>query len=607
MDKMASGEESLDPKFFDINESGLQHENSNPMTHSTGFAPDDLNAECDILSFDQALEQLEPLGFDKNYHISTDIPFNSGGYSTADIRGSPSLVEDDSDILNSPLATIDSEKPPSWTQIGSLPTTIATSSLPESTSSSLFNSNAYPNVMASRPDVLSMEDINIQGNPSHLPAPLPGLPRRRSRYFVSRSDGRITSAQNMDLSGLDPMQRWQESPPEDEPSSLAAIMSAMEEKPMTGGRPNRQSRRQKKTSYRYHRSKSTTSHESSASSTDSAWSSAGSSSQARTRRSSGRLAKSTPKGSKPRIFCCTFCCDRFGTRYEWVRHEKSLHLNLETWYCAPLGPSVFSPILGKEQCAFCDTLQPSWEHLSSHNYEACQDLSKELRSFHRKDHLVQHLRHVHHVQDLPTIDDWKVEMKNITSRCGFCGLDLDNWDDRASHLSKHFRQGSTMKDWEGDHGLSPAITARLKNAYPPYLLGWEAGSLIPFSATSVNTRDQYEQLMMRANAADDDLSADPTSSEPASADQTKPQLANFLEIFVRHLGSYAREQMKQGVIPTDEMFQREARKVVFDSEDAWDQTIADSPAWLSSFRRLHCDSNEKTAGIADSADPADPV
>ena len=148
----------------------------------------------------------------------------------------------------------------------------------------------------------------------------------------------------MNISGLDPMQRWSESPPEDEPSSVAAIMSAMAEKPMTEDGHNQHSRRRKKNSYRYHRSISTTSRESSASSTDSAWSSAGSSSRAHNRRSSGRPAKSTSNSSKPRIFCCTFCCHSFGTKYEWVRHEKSLHLNLETWYCAPLGPSVFSPI-----------------------------------------------------------------------------------------------------------------------------------------------------------------------------------------------------------------------------------------------------------------------
>lgn len=604
---MATGHESLDPNIFDINETGLQHESSDPMTHSIGVAPDELNAESNIMSFGQDLEQLGPTESHGNYHIPENMPFDSGEYSKVDMPGSSLLFEDDSDIMNSPLAAIHSEQPQSWTQIRSLPTTMATGNLPESPSSSLFHSDAYTSMMTSRPDTLSMEDINIQGYPFYLPVPPSGLPRRRSRYFVSRSDGKVTSSKNMNLSGLDPMQRWQESPPEDEPSSVAAIMSAMAEKPMTEDGHNQHSRRRKKNPYRYHRSISTTSRESSASSTDSAWSSAGSSSRAHNRRSSGRPAKSTSKGSKPRIFCCTFCCDSFGTKYEWVRHEKSLHLVLETWYCAPLGPSVFSPILGKEQCAFCDTLQPSQEHLSSHNYESCQNLSKELRSFHRKDHLVQHLRHVHYVQYLPTIDDWKVEMKNITSRCGFCDLDLNSWDDRASHLAKHFRQGSTMKDWEGDHGFSPAITARLKNAYPPYLLGWEAGSLIPFSATSVNTRDQYEQLMTRANAPNENQSADPTSPEPQSADQTKPQLANFLDIFVRHLGSYAREQMRQGVIPTDEMFQKEARKVVFDSEDAWDQTIADSPAWLSSFRRLHCESNDNREEIADPAGPAEPA
>lgn len=36
------------------------------------------------------------------------------------------------------------------------------------------------------------------------------------------------------------------------------------------------------------------------------------------------------------------------------------------------------------------------------------------------------------------------------------------------------------------------------------------------------------------------------------------------------------------------MLQQEARRVLYDSEDSWNQTIADNPEWLSAFRNLCC-------------------
>jgi hypothetical protein len=40
----------------------------------------------------------------------------------------------------------------------------------------------------------------------------------------------------------------------------------------------------------------------------------------------------------------------------------------------------------------------------------------------------------------------------------------------------------------------------------------------------------------------------------------------------------------RGVVPTDEMFQVEARRLLFDSEDQWNQTMADNLEWLAKFR-----------------------
>ncbi|KAJ6171170.1 hypothetical protein N7470_000237 [Penicillium chermesinum] len=406
-------------------------------------------------------------------------------------------------------------------------------------------------------EVTPSSNLDLQQRPMHSSAGRRGLPRRKSRYLIS-SEGSTTPVYIPNSSGLDPMQRWQESPPEDEPASMTAIMNAMEETTASHTASDKSKVRSSSAFRNYRRARSFTSGGSSASSTDSAWSSAGTS----------------PRSSKHRP-----------ARAAVSKNKKTdvLHLSLETWYCAPLGPSVFSPVTGKEHCVYCNEMEPSQEHLDTHNYRACQNASKEFRSFRRKDHLVQHLRHTHKIQEVPLLDDWKFETKNIPSRCGFCDTILDTWDARIEHLARHFRQGSTMKDWKGDHEFPPAITAQLKNAYPPYLLGWESESILPFSATSSDVRDQYAHVMSKTTLQDEQESTEPASSGPVNRDPTKLEFHNFLAVFTRHLSKYARKQMELGIIPTDEMFQQESRKVLFDSEDAWDQTIADNPDWLSAF------------------------
>jgi hypothetical protein len=42
--------------------------------------------------------------------------------------------------------------------------------------------------------------------------------------------------------------------------------------------------------------------------------------------------------------------------------------------------------------------------------------------------------------------------------------------------------------------------------------------------------------------------------------------------------------MRLEVIPSDEMFQLEPRRLHFDSEDTWNQTMADKPEWFAIFR-----------------------
>jgi len=164
------------------------------------------------------------------------------------------------------------------------------------------------------------------------------LPRRRSKYMIRRSESNtspITIPISHHNSPSQPVaiQRWQNSPPEEEAASLSAIYNAMEQRPLSGSQtPNFDQ-------YKVHRvPSSTTSLESESSIRSANSNQSKSKSQRRRKLTKSRTTakgKAKPKDSADRIFKCTFCCDTFKHKYDWSRHEKSLHLNMEEWVCAP--------------------------------------------------------------------------------------------------------------------------------------------------------------------------------------------------------------------------------------------------------------------------------
>ncbi|PYI12329.1 hypothetical protein BO78DRAFT_356249 [Aspergillus sclerotiicarbonarius CBS 121057] len=427
------------------------------------------------------------------------------------------------------------------------------------------------------------------------------LPRRRSRYLTRNQQASPIVIPN--ASTLDPMERWRNSPPEEEPALIPDILDALKTAPqdMHGSRNSNPFRH-------YRRAASTTSGESSASSRDSQQSGRSSSSaqnplavQGRRRRI--RVGKPTPKQSsikEQRRYCCTFCCDRFKSKYDWARHEKSLHVTLEAWYCAPFGATILSPT--HETCAFCGAIDPDSAHLLEHAAAACESESGTRRSFRRKDHLVQHLRLVHNVTPPRDLDSWKIGQPAISSRCGICNQALRTWEQRVDHLAEHFRTGSTMADWRGEHEFPPGFAAQVVNALPPYLIGSESSSLIPFSATNCDVQDHFAQISSRARWDSTDQEANeivapvapsvPLPLQTIAPGVAPEQLSSFTQVLTLHLSRFAQEQMKRGVVPSDELFQQESRRLLYDSEDTWNQTIADNPEWLSAFRGLHCDKSE---------------
>ncbi|THY14613.1 hypothetical protein D6D02_04246 [Aureobasidium pullulans] len=442
-----------------------------------------------------------------------------------------------------------------------------------------------------------------------------GFPRRRSLY--SRSSGvpiSIPKQQHTDWSALDPLQRWQNSPPENEPASISDIHHAVASTDLDQhlrvgstsssrvSTPGIETRGFGYAARRTSRPASISSLESGTSngSMDSILSGRSANSRLSTgsdnrkkSRSNTRVTKSRARpgpSNDDRPFQCTFCCDTFKNKFDWCRHEKSLHLNPEQWVCTPEGETVTCPTTGNMLCAYCLIPQPSTEHLEVHNPSACAHKNLESRSFKRKDHLIQHLRLVHKIENIPTIGEWKPPELCIKSRCGFCNAEMESWKARADHLSKHFREGKKMVEWRGTHGFEPHVAQQVTNSMPPFLIGGEAKTPVPFSATKSGHSELLAQITSRAalsDAANNNIVADPSPSPENAQGEGNQPFKTAWELLTWHLGRYAQEQMKAGVVPTDEMFQQESRRLWFDSDDPWNQTFADDTQWMEIFRQEH--------------------
>ncbi|EAW07276.1 putative homeobox and C2H2 transcription factor [Aspergillus clavatus NRRL 1] len=270
------------------------------------------------------------------------------------------------------------------------------------------------------------------------------------------------------------------------------------------------------------------------------------------------------KARSARIFQCTFCTDSFATKYDWQRHEKSLHLALEKWTCSPHGGVVY--VNGANRCVFCMASDPDTDHLESHCYSTCQEKTVAERTFYRKDHLNQHLRLMHNVKFNSYMAQWQSTTTELKSRCGFCGTTLSTWKDRVEHIAAHFKNGAEMAQWQGDWGFEPFVQGLVENAMPPYLIGQERKTLDPYT-----TSRSFGPSSRTLN------DAAPRLSEPDDA--------NCFHRLQRELTAFIHSNVAEGIIPTDQMIQDHARTVIYSNADPWNQTCADNAVWLSILKR----------------------
>ncbi|KAI1102199.1 hypothetical protein F4804DRAFT_275267 [Jackrogersella minutella] len=324
---------------------------------------------------------------------------------------------------------------------------------------------------------------------------------------------------------MNPLQRWANSPPENEPASVAAIARAVSASSTSNSQTSGSGRNSPYVSNCSDDGSSRSlCNQSSASSLGTSHSSGGSFASAFSSKSHGsfgslpsfvrnrgrrRRRRAPPKRvdeslNQPlKTFQCTFCTETFRTKHDWQRHEKSLHLSLERWICSPDGPRSINPDNGLMSCVFCGEVNPDDAHVESHNFSGCTERTQEERTFYRKDHLRQHLKLVHNVKFLTwAMDKWRVASPEIRSRCGFCGVVLDSWTIRVDHLAEHFRTGNTMADWKGDWGFEAPVLEMVENSIPPYLIHDERNTPLPYMASNgspATPTNAYELLKLELN------------------------------------------------------------------------------------------------------------
>ncbi|KAH7245813.1 hypothetical protein BKA59DRAFT_476351 [Fusarium tricinctum] len=296
-------------------------------------------------------------------------------------------------------------------------------------------------------------------------------PDRGSRGFAPGSPMPHYLRKNMS-----PMDRWKHSPPDEEPASATAIQSALAAQSSgqssldsdgagVSDGPGSSASNDSLWQSTFHEGGSSNSASSCYSyrSREAAFLPRSGSSSIAERPSVSRTTSSRSRAKRFVAFQCTFCQQSFKKKYDWVRHERSIHLpGLDSWICAlPVTPDqsflVWRMSKDGPQCLFCGQDAPSDEHIQAHEFDTCAERPVSERKFTRKDHLWQHLHKFHGCRKW---DGWKPDLSllqhrqdTVRSKCGFCQVTTESWGERTDHIAAHFRSGLTMEHWVGGSGI----------------------------------------------------------------------------------------------------------------------------------------------------------
>jgi hypothetical protein len=191
------------------------------------------------------------------------------------------------------------------------------------------------------------------------------------------------------------------------------------------------------------------------------------------------------------LFFCTFCPRAFKTKYEWIRHEDSVHALRTTWICCD---NKHVPL---QSCPFCGQAYPDEYHLAGHKYQQCRNKPESQRTFYRRDHFIQHLHHVHFANvkhpsarlgcQARLLDSeghnfgckdlaikWRrfgapIKAADPMLHCGFCGKQSKNWSERCEHVAEHMYAGEMDRSaWWPERMENHLENLCLPNAVGPF-------------------------------------------------------------------------------------------------------------------------------------------
>jgi hypothetical protein len=165
-------------------------------------------------------------------------------------------------------------------------------------------------------------------------------------------------------------------------------------------------------------------------------------------------------------FHCTFpgCGRAFTQRYEWARHEVSLHYPQKVWVCCGITDPTQISFNECMMQAIIDWhgLNRTLRQLFGMFFSKCATKTEAERTFFRKDHLVQHIKTSHINLSRPTGMESSVTMPALVRKalpdlwekskvysskqaaglhCSACNLDFKTWNERRIHFAAHFREG----------------------------------------------------------------------------------------------------------------------------------------------------------------------
>ena len=100
----------------------------------------------------------------------------------------------------------------------------------------------------------------------------------------------------------------------------------------------------------------------------------------------------------------------------------------------------------------------------------------------------------------------------------------------------------------------------------------------------------------------EDMDENLRSKDPVIIDS---MIYNYSRLDVE-LAEYVKQQRSMGTEPTDADLQRQSRIIIYEFDDAWNQTAADNEQWLAAFRRRHVN-NKPIASSFDSPVLSSPV